>query len=238
MRTKEDCERHRHILDVSPVNWYRVRNEKKTGTVQKGKPSVYWLFFFWVFGRSGDSKRNVRDEWHQKTAASLYLLAAFADNSLDKGEYFLQVLKMRESVFLISAPFVECLYLGAFGGDGNFYIWAFAQGLFLLCPFFSLDFRGGIVGLGSLVSSVPLILSLLFLADVADIPAVSGNLEEPWADCREVSSYVSRSFMRSGLYGRNFAGNLVQSSGYGGSDEKPGAFLKQTAKCEKCFDFK
>ena len=37
---------------------------------------------------------------------------------------------------------------------------------------------------GSLVSSVPLILSLLFLADVADIPAVSGNLEEPWADCR------------------------------------------------------
>ena len=41
-------------------------------------------------------------EWHQKTAASLYLLAAFADNSLDKGEYFLQVLKMRGSVFPVS----------------------------------------------------------------------------------------------------------------------------------------
>ena len=77
--------------------------KKRLELYRRGSLPVYWLFFFGFL--AGVVIPNVmwKYEWHQKTAASLYLLAAFADNSLDKGEYFLQVLKMRGSVFLISA---------------------------------------------------------------------------------------------------------------------------------------
>ena len=92
--------------------------KKRLELYRRGSLPVYWLFFFGFLAGVVIPNIMWKYEWHQKTAASLYLLAAFADNSLDKGEYFLQVLKMRE-----------------------FYIWAFAQGFFLLCPFFSLDFR-------------------------------------------------------------------------------------------------
>ena len=95
---------------------------------------------------------------------------------------------------------------GAFGGDGNF-IYGRSHRASSYYVHSSVWTSGWNCRTGSLVSSVPLILSLLFLADVADIPAVSGNLEEPWADCRRgILLCVSRSFMRSGLYGRNFAG--------------------------------
>ncbi len=200
--------------------------KKRLELYRRGSLPVYWLFFFGFL--AGVVIPNVmwKYEWHQKTAASLYLLAVFADNSLDKGEYFLQVLKMRGSVFLISALCGVSVFGAPLAVMGILYM-GVRTGLLLTMSILQFGLQGGIVGLGALFPRVPLILSLLFLADVADIPAVFGNLEEPWADCRRgILLCVSRSFMRGGLYGRNFAGNLVQSSGYGGSDEKPGAFLK------------
>ena len=80
---------------------------------------------------------------------------------------------------------------GAFGGDGNF-IYGRSHRASSYYVHSSVWTSGRNCRSGSLVSSVPLILSLLFLADVADIPAVFGNLEEPWLIAGEVSSYAFR----------------------------------------------
>lgn len=49
-------------------------------------------------------------EWHQKTISAMYLLRSFAAGSEAGVEYFLQVLGMRGSVYLLGQP-VESLFL-------------------------------------------------------------------------------------------------------------------------------
>lgn len=41
--------------------------------------------------------------WNQKAAASIYLLSIFAGKDLEEQEYFIQVLKMRASIFVLAA---------------------------------------------------------------------------------------------------------------------------------------
>ena len=41
--------------------------------------------------------------WNQKAAASIYLLSIFAGKDLKEQEYFIQVLKMRASIFILAA---------------------------------------------------------------------------------------------------------------------------------------
>ena len=41
--------------------------------------------------------------WNQKAAASIYLLSIFAGKDLEDQKYFLQVLKMRASIFILAA---------------------------------------------------------------------------------------------------------------------------------------
>lgn len=41
--------------------------------------------------------------WNQKAAASIYLLSIFAGKDLEEQEYFIQVLKMRASIFILAA---------------------------------------------------------------------------------------------------------------------------------------
>lgn len=41
--------------------------------------------------------------WNQKAAASIYLLSIFAGKDLEDQEYFIQVLKMRASIFILAA---------------------------------------------------------------------------------------------------------------------------------------
>ena len=213
-------------MDASPVNWYRVRICKKDWNCTEGEAFLCTGFSFWIL--AGVVIPNVmwKYEWHQKTAASLYLLAAFADNSLDKGEYFLQVLKMRGSVFLISALCGVSVFGAPLAVMGILYM-GVRTGLLLTMSILQFGLQGGIVGLGALFPQYLLYFPCFFWLMWLIYRQSLGNLEEPWADCRRgILLCVSRSFMRGGLYGRNFAGNLVQSSGYGGSDEKPGAFLK------------
>ena len=41
--------------------------------------------------------------WNQKAAASIYLLSIFAGKDLEDQKYFIQVLKMRASIFILAA---------------------------------------------------------------------------------------------------------------------------------------
>ena len=123
--------------------------KKRLELYRRGSLPVYWLFFFGFL--AGVVIPNVmwKYEWHQKTAASLYLLAAFADNSLDKGEYFLQVLKMRGSVFLISALCGVSVFGAPLAVMGILYM-GVRTGLLLTMSILQFGLQGGIVGLGAL----------------------------------------------------------------------------------------
>lgn len=86
-------------------------------------------------------------EWHQKTAASVYLLATIADKSLEKGEYFLQVLKMRGSVFLISAFCGVSVFGVPLAVMGVFYM-GFQSGLLMTVSILQFGLQGGLIGVG------------------------------------------------------------------------------------------
>ncbi|WP_274422434.1 stage II sporulation protein M [Blautia sp. XA-2221] len=123
--------------------------KKRLELYRRGRLPVYWLFFFGFF--MGVIIPNVmwKYEWHQKTAASLYLLAAFADSSLDKSEYFWQVLKMRGNVFLISALCGVSVFGAPLAVMGILYM-GVRTGLLLTMSILQFGLQGGIVGLGAM----------------------------------------------------------------------------------------
>lgn len=62
----------------------------------------------WIYGGSfllGILIPNIiwKTAWNQKAAASVYLLSIFAGKDLEDQEYFIQVLKMRASIFILAA---------------------------------------------------------------------------------------------------------------------------------------
>lgn len=88
-------------------------------------------------------------EWHQKTAASMYLLGTFSGKDLDKTAYLLQVLKMRGGFFLIAVicgvsifgvPFAVCAMV----------LTGVKIGMLLTLSVLEFGFNGGMVGVGLL----------------------------------------------------------------------------------------
>lgn len=76
------------------------KRKKKTGIGKLPAMKLYMTGFF-----AGIFITNFiwKMEWRQKTLASIYLLGTFAGKEMEGTEYFLYVLKMRGSVFLIAA---------------------------------------------------------------------------------------------------------------------------------------
>lgn len=68
----------------------------------KSRFPVYRLF--WMGILAGVLIPNImwKAQWHQNTIASMYLLGTFAEDELNKEEYFFQVLKMRGSLYAFS----------------------------------------------------------------------------------------------------------------------------------------
>lgn len=123
--------------------------KKRLGIYEKGKLPVYWLFVAGFLGGVLLPNLIWKFEWHQKTAASVYLLSAIADKSLEKGEYFLRVLKMRGSEFLISAFCGVSIFGVPLAVMGALYM-GFQTGLLLTVSILQFGLQGGLVGAGAM----------------------------------------------------------------------------------------
>lgn len=75
---------------------------KKIGLNKKGTLPV-WILFLSGF-LIGILVPNImwKAEWHQRTAASIYLLGTFADKAKEGNSYLWEVLRMRGSFFVLS----------------------------------------------------------------------------------------------------------------------------------------
>ena len=88
-------------------------------------------------------------EWHQKTISAMYLLRSFAAGSEAGVEYFLQVLGMRGSVYLLGAACGISVFGVPFAVAGSMYL-GIKIGLLLTMSVLQFGFQGGMVGVGLL----------------------------------------------------------------------------------------
>ena len=90
-----------------------------------------------------------RMEWHQKTISAMYLLRTFASGSEAGVEYFLQVLGMRGSVYLLGAACGISVFGVPLAVAGSIYL-GIKIGLLLTMSVLQFGFQGGMVGVGLL----------------------------------------------------------------------------------------
>ena len=100
-------------------------------------------------------------EWRQKTLASLYLLGTFVGKGIEGYDYFLYVLKMRGSIFLI----VSLSGISVFGVPLSV-LGAVCQGLeigmLLTMSILQFGMAGGLAGLGLLLPQYILYIPSMF----------------------------------------------------------------------------
>lgn len=86
-------------------------------------------------------------EWHQKTISAMYLLGTLASGSEAGTKYFLQVLGMRGSVYLLGAACGISVFGVPFAIAGSIYL-GMKIGLLLTMSVLQFGFQGGLVGVG------------------------------------------------------------------------------------------
>lgn len=130
-------------------------------------------------------------EWRQKTLASVYLLGTFAGKSIDGQEYFLYVLKMRGSAFLVAALCGISVFGVPLAVLGTV-LQGMEIGLFLTMSILQFGLAGGAIGAGLLLPQY-----LLY------IPAVCYLLSIVYMQSMEI-------WRNRGLIPRKVSGYLVQ----------------------------
>lgn len=100
-------------------------------------------------------------EWHQKTISAMYLLRTFAAGSEAGVEYFLQVLGMRGSIYLLGAACGISVFGVPFAVAGSIYL-GIKIGLLLTMSVLQFGFQGGLVGVGLLFPQYLLYIPCIF----------------------------------------------------------------------------
>lgn len=123
--------------------------KKRRNLAYNGELPVYGIFFAGFLAGVLFPNLMWKFAWRQKTAASMYLLAAFADHSLEKGEYFLEVLRMRGSMFLIAAFSGISVFGVPLAVMGALYL-GFQTGMLMTVSILQFGLQGGVIGLGAM----------------------------------------------------------------------------------------
>lgn len=121
--------------------------KKRLELYKRGKLPVHWIFLIGFLAGTILPDLAWKFDWNQKTAASVYLLASFADKTLEKKEYFFQVLRMRGSQFLITA-FCGLSVFGVTLSVIETLLMGFQTGLLMTVSILQFGLQGGVIGIG------------------------------------------------------------------------------------------
>ena len=165
-------------------------------------------------------------EWRQKTAASLYLIGAFAEKTASGHEYLAEVLKIRGSLYLLAA-FCGISVFGVPLAVTGILLTGFQTGILLAMSVLEFGLQGGLIGAGLLFPQYLIYLPCIFYLMNQVYRQSMGNLAQP----RTVSGKNFRVCcpavsVRYRIFCGNSSGSLLQSCSGRGSHEKPENFLK------------
>lgn len=135
--------------------------KKRANPYKKGRLPVGKLFAAGFF--AGVLFPNIcwKMEWHQKTAASMYLISTFAGRGVDGMEYLKQVLRMRGSYFLLA---VLCGF-SVFGvplAVIGILLLGLEMGMLLTLSILQFGLSGGAVGAGLFIPQYLVYLPVTF----------------------------------------------------------------------------
>ena len=143
-------------------------------------------------------------EWHQKTISAMYLLRSFAAGSEAGVEYFLQVLGMRGSIYLLGAACGISVFGVPFAVAGSIYL-GIKIGLLLTMSVLQFGFQGGLVGVGLLFPQYLLYIPCIFYL-------YRQSYEQSmkiWKNRGMLSGGVPRYFLRVFLCGILYLGGMI-----------------------------
>lgn len=192
------------------VDWYRVkRMRKRVKEKRKGVFPAGWIFFSGFLLGVGILNGIWKLEWQQKTISAMYLLSTFAEKEVWGMEYFLEVLRLRGSWFLL---FVLCGF-SIFGvplAIVGMLLSGAEIGAMLTMSILQFGLAGGAVGAGLLMPHTLLYLPvMLFLAKL-----VYGQSVEIWRNHgifpRDAGNYLFLAMISGLVY---FGGILLEAYG-------------------------
>lgn len=123
--------------------------KKRLEIYRRGELPAYVLFLAGFLAGVIIPNLMWKFEWNQKTAASVYLLSAFTDRTLEKNEYFFHVLKTRGSMFLISAFCGISVFGVPLAVTGTLYM-GFQAGILMTMSILQFGLQGGLIGVGAM----------------------------------------------------------------------------------------
>ena len=146
-------------------------------------------------------------EWRQKTAASLYLIGAFAEKTASGYEYLGEVLKIRGSLYLLAA-FCGISVFGVPLAVTGILLMGFQTGILLAMSVLEFGLQGGLIGAGLLFPQYLIYLPCIFYL----MNQVYRQSMEIWRSRglfpEKISEYVVRLFLCGIVY---FAGILLEA---------------------------
>lgn len=145
-------------------------------------------------------------EWRQKTLASVYILGSFAGKSMEMQEYFLYVLRMRGSVFLVAALCGISVFGVPLAVLGTL-LQGMEIGLLLTMSILQFGLAGGVVGAGLILPQYLLYLpAVCYLLSVVYLQSM-----EIWRNRglfpQKVFQYMLQVFFAGAVY---FVGILLE----------------------------
>lgn len=147
-------------------------------------------------------------EWRQKTAASLYLIGAFAEKTASGYEYLGEVLKIRGSLYLLAA-FCGISVFGVPLAVTGILLMGFQTGILLAMSVLEFGLQGGLIGAG-LCFPVSDLSAVYLLFDEPGIPPVYGNLAQPRAvSGKDIGICRPVVFVRYRIFCGNSSGSLL-----------------------------
>lgn len=158
------------MKDSKPVGIFKEQTPYIVqGDVMKKKIEMYgrgrlpsgWIFFAGFLLGSFFPNLMWKMEWNQKTAASLYLLGAFADKTSDGYGYLKQVIQMRGSFFLISSFCGVSVFGVPLAVTGILFV-GIQTGMLLSMSILQFGLQGGVVGAGLLFPQYLIYIPCLF----------------------------------------------------------------------------
>ncbi len=146
-------------------------------------------------------------EWRQKTAASLYLIGAFAEKTASGHEYLAEVLKIRGSLYLLAA-FCGISVFGVPLAVTGILLTGFQTGILLAMSVLEFGLQGGLIGAGLLFPQYLIYLPCIFYL----MNQVYRQSMEIWHSRglfpEKISEYAVRLFLCGIVY---FAGILLEA---------------------------
>lgn len=116
---------------------------------EKGSLPVGWIFVAGFLAGTLFPNLIWKLEWRQKTVASLYLLSAISDKNLEKGAYFMRVLRMRGSAYFIGAFCGVSVFGVPLAVMGALYM-GFQTGVLMTVSILQFGLQGGVIGIGAM----------------------------------------------------------------------------------------